>query len=800
MLDQRKGGYDPEIHGEIEESEAHEAAEIEKRQMWEKLQAAVSGFIAKLEEEASDRVRRRNAQEKLWVQWIRQYWGRYDPVTEATLNADPDRSRVFINYTRAKTTAWAARLGDLLFPNDDRNWGLDPTPVPELTDQARQKLKEADEARRKAEAAAAEHNAMVDAGAAPDALAAKRAEAEQHASALASAMAFDKEVRDLTAEADRRAKAMQREIDDQLTESRYPAVCRDVIDDACKLGVGILKGPLTSTKPRRRWEKIAAAQGTEGAANAYVLTIDSDPRPMYRRVNPWHFFPDPDAVDISDSDSTFERHLLSASKFKRWARMLGWHPETVRDVLQDGPIHTTSGDFQWLTELRLLEPSNENAFINRYVVWEYHGPMEAEDIITMLRRLGRDDDAEVFAEACEDDPLTEHMVICYFTQGWLLKLEEYFPLDSGETLYSVFPFEKSESSILGAIGVPGLMTHEQSMLNSAVRMMLDNGALSVGPQVVIDKTQVEPENGSWKLAPRKVWKKKGQELARDQAPFATYNIPMNQAQLQGIIELALRFIDDVISMPMIAQGEQGAHITQTSSGMSMLFNSANVIFRRVVKNWDDDLTTPSIRRAFDWNMQFNPKDEIKGDMQAVARGTSVLLVREVQSHQLMLIAQNWSAHPVLGPAIRVYEVMRLTLQAMNINPDSILCTPEEFEQRMKAAAEAQAGQESPEAIRAKAALDVANINAESRKAEAETQREIAKLNQQTEVLKLIQKDGVDMAQIQAMLAGKKLDTDSRERLFAAEAAIEQRNAAEARAAGQEPSGSGGYISEGGGVE
>lgn len=793
-------GYDPEVHGHIDDDEAHEAAEIAKRQEWERLQAAVSGFIAKLETEASDRVRRRNPQERLWVQWIRQYWGRYDPDTEAALNADPDRSRVFINYTRAKTTAWAARLGDLLFPNDDRNWGLDPTPVPELTDQARQKVREAEDAKQRAEAATNEHNAMVDAGADPNAIAAKRQEAETHASALASAMAFDKEVRDLTAEAERRAKSMQREIDDQLTESRYPAVCRDVIDDACKLGVGILKGPLTSTKPRRRWEKIAAAQGTDGATDTYVLTIDSDPRPMFRRVNPWHFFPDPDAIDISDSDSTFERHLLSASKFKRWAKMLNWHPETVREILADGPVHTTSGDFQWLTELRLLEPSAENAFVNRYIVWEYHGPMEAEDIVTMLRRLGRDDDAEAFAEAIEDDPLTEHMVICYFSQGRLLKLEEYFPLDSGETLYSVFPFEKSESSILGAIGVPGLMTHEQSMLNSAVRMMQDNAALSVGPQIVIDKTQVEPENGSWKLAPRKVWKKKGQDIARDQAPFATYNIPMNQAQLQGIIELALRFIDDVISMPMIAQGEQGAHITQTSSGMSMLFNSANVIFRRVVKNWDDDLTTPSIRRAFDWNMQFNPKDEIKGDMQAVARGTSVLLVREVQSQQLMMIAQNWSAHPILGPAIKVYEVMRMTLQALNINPDSILCTPEEFEARIKAAAEASAGQESPEAIRAQASIEVAKISAQSRKEDAIAQREIAELNQKTEILKLIQKDGVDMAQIQAMLAGKKLDTDSRERLFAAEAAIEQRNAAEARAAGVEPTGSGGYISEGGGVE
>jgi hypothetical protein len=49
-----------------------------------------------------------------------------------------------------------------------------------------------------------------------------------------------------------------------------------------------------------------------------------------------------------------------------------------------------------------------------------------------------------------------------------------------------------------------------------------------------------------------------------------------------------------------------------------------------------------------------------------------------------------------------------------------------------------------------------------------------------------------------MLDSEKMRTDSKERLFASEAAIEQRNAEAARAAGQEPQGSGGYISEGGG--
>ena len=52
------------------------------------------------------------------------------PVT--TQMAKPHRSTVFIGMTRQKTNAAEARLADILLPTDDRNWGIQPTPSPEL--------------------------------------------------------------------------------------------------------------------------------------------------------------------------------------------------------------------------------------------------------------------------------------------------------------------------------------------------------------------------------------------------------------------------------------------------------------------------------------------------------------------------------------------------------------------------------------------------------------------------------------------------------------------------------------------
>lgn len=791
--------YDAATHGTFDDSyDGEEDQRAVEQRFREKLAAATGSIISRLETDVTDRIQKRQQIERRWIEDLRQFHGRYPEQVEAVLMGDPDRSSVFINVTRPKTRDWSARVSDMLFPNDDKNWGIKPTPVPELTEESKQAVKAAEAEEAKAQAAADEHNQMVDAGGEqgpdPAALAAMEQKAQTHATNAVDLRAKEKEFATLFDQAKRRAQLMEREIDDQLVESRFPAVCRDIIDDATKLGPGILKGPLTAAKPRRRWIKQEVQQEDGTMSSAFALSQDSDPRPMFRRTDPWHFFPDPDATSIEDNESTFERHLLGKAGMRRKGKMLGWDMGVLADILRDPPSPTTEGDYQWLTQLRMMEKQEQASFINRYCVWEYHGPMERDEIAAMIQVLGRAEDAVKFLEGSTEADETP-MVIIYFCQGKLLKIEEYFPLDSGESLYSVFPFEKAEASILGAVGVPYLMRHEQSMLNGAVRMMMDNGGLSVGPQIVIDKTQIEPEDGSWKLRPRKVWKKKGQDISRDQAPFATYNIPMNQAQLQGIIELALRFIDMVVSMPTIAQGEQGAHVTQTSSGMSMLFNSANVVFRRVVKNWDDDLTTPVIRRAFDWNMQFNPKDEIKGDMQADARGTSVLLVREVQSQQLMLIAQNWSTHPVIGPALKVYDVLRMTLQALNISPNEVLCDLEEFEKRIAKMAESQGP--SPEEIRAQAQVEVANITAQTRREEGELQMRIAEFNQKTEILKLIQKDGVDMARVEALMQSKAIDIDHKERLFTAEAAIEARNAQDARAHGEQPQGSGGYISAGG---
>jgi hypothetical protein len=278
------------------------------------------------------------------------------------------------------------------------------------------------------------------------------------------------------------------------------------------------------------------------------------------------------------------------------------------------------------------------------------------------------------------------------------------------------------------------------------------------------------------MTPLKVWERAANAYATAQSkPFEVFDIPNNQQFYAGMIELAKAFADEESAMPDLAQGEQGAS-SQTLGGMSILFNSANVVFRRVVKSWDDDLTKPTLRRAYDWNMQFSKDDSIKGDMQVDARGTSVLLVREIQSQNLMAIISNFPANPALAPYIKVRETLVKTFQTMMIPPDDVLYTEEEVEKK-----QAEAAKQPPPPdpaiqvaqMRIEGAQAIEQMRQEGAQRQIEADERQNQLRHEAEMVKLESETGLTRAQIEQRAAEHSDKIQSTERLKAADIAVEQ---------------------------
>ena len=145
------------------------------------------------------------------------------PVT--TQAAKPHRSTVYIGLTRQKTNAGEARLADILLPTDDRNWGIQPTPKPEVMSMARDTQMAGDK-----ETGEPLLN--------PD---------TQEPLRMKDIARASMDV------ARKKSDAMQLEIDDQFTECDYNAEVRKVIHNSAVLGTGVLKGPMVTNRTRKAW-------------------------------------------------------------------------------------------------------------------------------------------------------------------------------------------------------------------------------------------------------------------------------------------------------------------------------------------------------------------------------------------------------------------------------------------------------------------------------------------------------------------------------------------------------------------
>lgn len=730
-------------------------------------------FIAgRLDKLAQDQVRLKLPVEQRWIDAVRAYHGKYKTSFIRSLS-DAKQSTAYVKMTRSKTVALEARLFDLMFPTDDRNWDVSPTPVPKLADEQK-------EAETRATNAAAQANEAAQEG---------NPELEQRIIAEGQDEAGRAQAAAATIEAALKAcKLMREEMDDQLVQSRYAAEARDAIHDMCLLGSGILKGPMIAEQTRGRW--------LPGEGGQYVLEQKTDPAPKVRRVDPWAFFPDMSARRIEECEFFFERHLWTKSDLRKMVRTHGFDADGVRELLREERSNKPLSDpsINNLVMLRSLTEDATGNITGRVVGWEYHGPLECDEVVSILRGMGREEEADTYA--AEDDPLKEHRVRIYFCNGVILKITPEWPMDSGEPLYSMANLEDAEGQLFG-YGVPTIMSDSQEALNSAWRMALDNGALSVGPQALIAKDQIEPADGSWTFVAKKIWWwVKGAGVPHATKPVEFFNVPNNMEWIQVIIQTAIMFIDIETGISQPQTGEE-AKSTPTVGGMAILQNASNIIFRRIVKNVDDGLIAPTMRRLYDWNMQFSKRAEIKGDMQVDARGTSVLLVKEVQAQNLLLLVTQLKADPEMKAALKAggYPAIEKLFQSMMIKPSEVLVTEDEYKQWLADMA-SQPPPPSPQQIAAEARIAAAEIAAETRGRSDDTALTIAQLKERTAMLELANNHDMTLAELKVALEKTDKDAQSKERMLLAEMAVDEKNKQDALARGEQPAGSGGSFNEG----
>jgi hypothetical protein len=649
------------------------------------------------------------------------------PVT--TQNAKPHRSTVYIGLTRQKTNAAEARISDILLPTDDRNWGIKPTPKPTLMAMSRDTQMAGDK-----ETGQPLLN--------PD---------------TGEPLAMRDIARAAMKTAREKSDAMQLEIEDQLVECDYNGELRKVIHNSARLGTGVIKGPIVTNRTRKAWQPYKDMQGN----TIHQLDIVTEVTPASFSIDPRNVWPDPGCGDsIHNGKGVYEREQMTSRQVRDLAKQPGFMKEQLRKVLEEGP--KKSATFQ-----ELKDDDQRDIARDVYEMWSYWGEVDHEDLEAAGIKLGQKDELRAVS-ACVV------MINSTIVKAFLN------PLEGGDLPYDFYVWERVSDSVWG-YGIPYLMRAQQKVLNAAWRQMMDNAGVSSGPQIIVKAGAIQPADKQWQISARKIW------FATDEVDdvrkaFTAVEFNSHQVELSGIIKMAMELADMETGVPVIMQGEKGA-APDTVGGMQMLMNSANVVLRRLVKQFDDMVTRPHIRRYYDYNMMYNEDEEIKGDFSIDARGSSALLIRDIQNQAFLnLLAAG--ANPVYGVYLDTQKLFEKALQAQHIDPKDVFKSEDELEKIKEqqknppetppdpAMAVAQLrGQIEMEKAKAQNAGDMAELQVRQGIAQQEGEIRMAEmqLTREIEMLKMANTQNLTLEQIKAKLADTAMRERGKKELYAAEA-------------------------------
>ena len=579
----------------------------------------------------------RRSTEQRMLKDLRQYRGVYDP--EILNKMHPKRSKAFIRLTRSKVRAVDSRIMDLQFPaNKEKNWNIEATPVPELPPEEMEAL------------------------------------AIQYFQTIGK-IPQDEDMRRVVMTAAReRAKNMEKEIEDQLVEFKYRDVIRQVVHSGNLYGTGVLKGPIVKEKTRKHWVKVE---------DKWKLIQRKTIMPKASFVSIWDIFPDMSAKDPADMAYMFERHLMSKNKLIKLSKRSDFNRDAILAYMQTNP----DGDaeyHQWEDHMREMSSNTqakypESQFPKRkkYEVKEYWGMLDRESV---EEHMG----ISLSAEDGFDDP--EVMVNAWLLGPMLIKLI-VSPIEGSKFPYFFYYFDKDETHIFGD-GIPCIMRDPQAMLNASVRAMLDNAAISAGPIIEANIDLLADGEDPNDIYPFRSFQRTG--IGTDGAAQAirVTKLPSYTANFMTMVDFFRNAADETTNIPAAMHGEQGqgqgmGAAGRTATGLSMLMGSANITLKDQLKNFDDGVTKPFIKALYFWNMEFNPKEDIKGDFSINARGSASLVAKEVRLeslNQFLAIIQNDPEAPIVLDRRNLYKVY---LDILDLDDLGLLKSEDEVKEAME---------------------------------------------------------------------------------------------------------------------
>ena len=273
----------------------------------------------------------RYSHEQRWLTSFKNFRGIYDT---STAYRDSERSQVFIKITKTKVLAAYGQIVDILFGAKKFPITIEPTPVPEgIAEFAHQKTPldemQVPQAPQDPFGFQGDGKEML-----PGAMEATPKQdflgglsEKYEGMPLAEGASKMGEVQ--ISPAMESALVLEKQIQDQLLDTRAVNTMRAAIFEMAMLGTGVVKGPFNFYK---RVHKGGKGEKGERQYTPYEKTV-----PRMEHVSCWDFFPDPTATSIDDAEYVIQRHRLNRSQLRALINLPHFDAAAIEACISKGP-------------------------------------------------------------------------------------------------------------------------------------------------------------------------------------------------------------------------------------------------------------------------------------------------------------------------------------------------------------------------------------------------------------------------------------------------------------------------------
>lgn len=588
--------------------------------------------------------RSRRVTEQRWRKaWIN-FRGLYRDNVKFT---STEKSQAFIKITKTKVVAAAGQIFDIVYSDGKMPINIVASPVPEgIAEEAHVDMESL---------SGAEQTLGADAGFIGDgndeetgggmmARVAEIARSAYHSLPFVEGPAAKGEPE--ISPAEMAARAMNKEIHDQLEEAGAAEHVVQAIYESALLGSGCIKGPFKKVKEYPNWEMNEETNELEYKPVKKLI-------PELEYVSVWGIYPDPRARSVEEAEYVIQRHRMTNFELSELKNKQHFRNDVIDELLVE-PVTVLKEE--WEDTIREDSTTEHD---DRHVVYEYWGNINP-------KMFGEEFEKTLPDSLANEDTI---QVNIWVSAGKIIRMS-INPFLPKRIPYHITHFELDLYNFFG-IGVAENMEDAQTLTNGFWRLAIDNAVLSGNMIFEVDEMNLVPGQ-DLRVHPGKMFRRRAG--APGQALFS-HSFKSTANENIAMLDKAMALADTSTGIPAVSHGQPAGTVGRTALGMSMMMGAASLNVKTVIRNLDMQLFKPLGDALFAWNMQFNEKEEIKGDLSVQAQATNNLLQKEVKSQRLLQFLQITSANPVTAPITNAEAIIKELAITMDLDPEEVINSP-----------------------------------------------------------------------------------------------------------------------------